>query len=397
MNVIWSTLGKKGNLNFTPEIEWTEAKLSCDQIISIHSFDRPINSTGKGNSSILHKTLEYLKVQKDGNYFLLTYLTDQDLIHQIFAKIDSIKPSIPKFSQRNPILFVLNPFGGTRAASKLYNRLIQPLIKISCLPYELIETSHAKHATSIAHNLDFDKYSGIVTISGDGVFHEIINGLLTRKDWSTVRNTPIGIIGAGSGNAMSQNLNLNSPERAFLAILNGKTTPLDIFSYYQPNHGISFSHLSVVWGLIADLDTESEAYRWLGSERFTVAALIRLIKFRTYTGTLYILPIESSNSSLDSKDINEISSIPTDYHSWPIRVQGDFKLFIGSNYSWLSKDFKVSSESLNSGSIQLIWSNKLSTFQGLSILLNPNNGEWINRPEISNIRAKSFVLGILHL
>jgi hypothetical protein len=100
---------------------------------------------------------------------------------------------------------------------------------------------------------------------------------------------------------------------------------------------------------------------------------------------------------LDSKDINEISSIPTDYHSWPIRVQADFKLFIGSNYSWLSKDFKVSSESLNSGSMQLIWSNKLSTLQGLSILLNPNNGEWINRPEISNIRAKSFVLGILHL
>jgi sphingosine kinase len=37
----------------------------------------------------------------------------------------------------------------------------------------------------------------MVTISGDGLFHEVVNGLLTRKDWAEARKTPVGIIPAG--------------------------------------------------------------------------------------------------------------------------------------------------------------------------------------------------------
>ena len=386
-HVIWSTLGTRGKISFSDGIiEWNECKISFNQIISIHHLDQPVQCTGNGNVKILSNTVKLLKASKEGNFILLTYLSEKDRINQIFCELSGSKP--PSRPQRKPVLFVLNPFGGTKVASKLFNRLIKPLIILSSLPFELLETAHAKHATAIAHNLDISKYSAIVCVSGDGVFHEIINGLFTRKDWKNVVNIPLGIIGAGTGNAISQNLDLNSPVRAFLAILNNNTSPLDIFSYYQPGiKSVQFSHLSITWGLIADLDIESEAYRWLGSERFTVAALIRLINFRTYTGTLYALPFESSSYH---QDINEI---PKDYKNWPVCVQGDFKMFLASNYSWLSKDFKVSnSETLDSGSMQLVWSTNLSSFQGLSVLLNPSDGEWIKRPEFTTLRAKSFVL-----
>lgn len=400
--VIWSTLGTKGIINFSTEIEWNGSKISCNHLISFNYFDKPVCSTGKGNYKILLNTVELLKIQKDGKYLLLTYLSQTDLICQIFCELNESKPLelfSPKGNVRKPVLFILNPFGGTKAASKLFDRLIKPLIIISSLPYELmgkylilnLETTHSKHAVSIAHDLDLDKYSGIVSISGDGVFHEIINGLFTRPDWRNIIDIPLGIIGAGTANAMSQNLNLNNPVRAFLAILKGKTTLLDIFSYYQPNHGTQFSHLSVGWGLIADLDIESESYRWLGSERFTVAALIRLMNFRTYSGTIYVLPAEKCSNNDKIYDINKF---PVDYQTWPIRVEGNFKMFLASNFPWISKDFKVSTnESLNSGSMHVIWSHSLSTFQGLSVLLNPSKGEWINRPEFSNVFAKSLVLG----
>jgi sphingosine kinase len=396
MNIVWSTPGTKGNITFSTDIEWNQTKISQKQIISIHYFDQLISHTGNRNVDILSNTVNLLQYRKEGNYLLLTYLTDNDLIYQIFCELKGSKPQIALSDRasRNPVLFILNPFGGTKAASKLFNRLIKPLIRVTELPFELLETTHAKHAVTVAHSFDFDKYSAIVCISGDGVFHEIINGLFTRKDWKNIINIPLGIIGAGTGNAISQNLGLNCPERAFLAILNNKTSPLDIFSYYQPgDHGVQFSHLSVAWGLIADLDIESEAYRWLGSERFTVAALIRLINFRTYTGSLYVLPFESSTSSIHQ--VKDINAIAKDYKNWPVRVEGDFKMFLASNYSWLSKEFKVSnSETLDSGSMQLVWSTNLSTFQGLSVLLNPSDGEWINRPEITSMKAKSFVLGI---
>ena len=38
-----------------------------------------------------------------------------------------------------------------------------------------------------------------------------------------------------------------------------------------------FSFLSVTWGIIADVDIESEKYRRLGPVRFTIGALVRIV------------------------------------------------------------------------------------------------------------------------
>lgn len=39
-----------------------------------------------------------------------------------------------------------------------------------------------------------DDFSAIVVISGDGLMHEVINGLMERKDWQTAIKTPVGHI-----------------------------------------------------------------------------------------------------------------------------------------------------------------------------------------------------------
>lgn len=51
-----------------------------------------------------------------------------------------------------------------------------------------------------------------------------------------------------------------------------------------------FSFLSVGWGLMADIDIESERLRALGGQRFTIWAVHRLISLRTYRGRLSYLP-----------------------------------------------------------------------------------------------------------
>lgn len=53
---------------------------------------------------------------------------------------------------------------------------------------------------------------------------------------------------------------------------------------------IMFSFLSVGWGLMADIDIESERLRALGGQRFTIWAVHRLISLRTYRGRLSYLP-----------------------------------------------------------------------------------------------------------
>lgn len=51
-----------------------------------------------------------------------------------------------------------------------------------------------------------------------------------------------------------------------------------------------FSFLSIGWGLISDVDIESERLRTLGHQRFAIWSVHRIISLRTYHGTLSYLP-----------------------------------------------------------------------------------------------------------
>lgn len=61
--------------------------------------------------------------------------------------------------------------------------------------YPFLVTEYAGHAVDFIRDLPgnlADSYDAITTVSGDGLFHEMINGILARNDWKTARNIPIG-------------------------------------------------------------------------------------------------------------------------------------------------------------------------------------------------------------
>lgn len=50
---------------------------------------------------------------------------------------------------------------------------------------------------------------GIVTIGGDGVLFEVMNGIMERPDWKQIINTiPLAIIPGGSGNGLAKSLSV---------------------------------------------------------------------------------------------------------------------------------------------------------------------------------------------
>jgi sphingosine kinase len=53
--------------------------------------------------------------------------------------------------------------------------------------------------------MDLD-YDCIVTLSGDGLIHEVLNGLAARPDAEKALNIPIAPIPTGSANGMCVNL-----------------------------------------------------------------------------------------------------------------------------------------------------------------------------------------------
>nr|CAB3458335.1 unnamed protein product [Digitaria exilis] len=156
------------------------------------------------------------------------------------------------------------------------------------------ETKRRLHAQEIAHSLDLRKYDGIVCVSGDGVLVEVVNGLLQREDWETAIKVPLGIIPAGTGNGMAQSLLHAAGEpfsisNAVFAIIRGHKRALDVTSVVQGKTRF-FSVLMLTWGLVADVDIESEKYRWMGSARIDFYVLLRVLNLRRYNGRVLFVP-----------------------------------------------------------------------------------------------------------
>lgn len=66
-----------------------------------------------------------------------------------------------------------------------------------------------------------------------------------------------------------------------LNVVGGSVVPMDIVRV-ETNKEILFSFLSIGWGLLADIDIESEKLRAIGSQRFSVWSVARLLGLRTY-------------------------------------------------------------------------------------------------------------------
>lgn len=88
-------------------------------------------------------------------------------------------------------------------------QLCEPLFKMadSKVTYEILQTEKAGHAKHHLQNLDFSDFDGVVSVSGDGLFHEIVNGLMGRTDWEHLKQKiSLGIIPGGTSNGLVKSL-----------------------------------------------------------------------------------------------------------------------------------------------------------------------------------------------
>ncbi|KAI1315561.1 hypothetical protein EDD11_000634 [Mortierella claussenii] len=228
------------------------------------------------------------------------------------------------FPKPRRILILVNPNGGVGRAKTISENIIKPMLMHSGLTFKVQHTEYARHAVDIAHNVPLEDVDTLVVVSGDGVLHEIINGLLSRPNWDQARRLPIAIIPAGSANAIATSTGIQrdcgiesefgigarNPIIATLAVIRGKTVKLDIFSLSQQDRPRIYSMLLFSWGMMADADIESDKYRWLGPLRFEIAGFIRMIRLRRYPGRVYVLPPrrKSQQASTISESENSLGS-----------------------------------------------------------------------------------------
>ena len=187
-------------------------------------------------------------------------------------------------SQRNKRIKVLvNPYGGAGKAAKWYTKDIEPIFAAAQCEVDVERTAYMGHAVEIAEKIDETRYDVIASCSGDGLPHEVFNGLARKPNASEALNKVAVVqLPCGTGNAMSWNLNgTGNCSMAALCIVKGLRTSLDLASVTQGEKR-TLSFLSQSVGIVAESDLGTDNVRWMGSARFTYGFFVRLLGKTVY-------------------------------------------------------------------------------------------------------------------
>ncbi|KAM4843441.1 sphingosine kinase 1 [Thomomys bottae] len=206
------------------------------------------------------------------------------------------------------VLVLLNPRGGKGKALQLFHSRVQPLLAEAQVSFTLMLTERPNHARELVHTEDLGRWDALAVMSGDGLIHEVVNGLMDRPDWETAIQKPLCTLPGGSGNALAASINhyagfeqvtnedllINCTQLLCGRLL----SPMNLLSLHTASGLHLYSVLSLAWGFVADVDLDSEKYRRLGELRFTVGTFLRLATLRVYRGQLAYLPVGSAVSVL---------------------------------------------------------------------------------------------------
>ncbi|KAF9116097.1 hypothetical protein BGX27_004895 [Mortierella sp. AM989] len=223
-----------------------------------------------------------------------------------------------------PLLVVLNPKAGRKQGTEQFFKVIQPALERSGTPFRLIETAAAGHAQSyikeFAQTLAVSKVEAvsaiysepiiatnitlrIMVVGGDGTVHEVVNGmiegLVARSSVPFKPKIEFSIIPAGTGNAIATSLGVVSVQGALDRFLTGNSIPLQVIRVSKRSQGAVSSHsnsqdweaqvYTVVvnsFGLHCATVQDAEGLRFLGNDRFRIAALKNILMLKQYEGRI---------------------------------------------------------------------------------------------------------------
>ncbi|GAA5824153.1 hypothetical protein JCM3770_001410 [Rhodotorula araucariae] len=193
--------------------------------------------------------------------------------------------------RRRRLHCVVNPIGGKGKAKAVWTDAIQPVFDAAGCDYTVSYTgapSSPSNARALGLAHDPSAFDALVALSGDGIVHELLNGLAAQpgRGARALRETPVVHVPCGSGNALATSL--YGPDRvgdvrwAALVALKGSPLPLDLSSLSQPGQPRMYTFVTQAFGLMADLDLGTEHLRFLGDARFTLGYIQGALARRAY-------------------------------------------------------------------------------------------------------------------
>ncbi|KAJ1094841.1 hypothetical protein NDU88_000025 [Pleurodeles waltl] len=302
-----------------------QAPSSTRLLVCCQSFRLPVTEVvhvcvGRGGVSDLDPqppgpenqfTVFYVKRSTGQQWSLETLVftaQDRDLSHQW---VQLLQQRTQQYGGRRPknLLVFINPFGGRGQAVRIYSK-VSPLFQLAGIRTRVIETTRANHARDHILQEDLQGVDGLVCVGGDGMFSELMHGLIGRtqreagvsEDDEETELQPssirIGIIPAGSTDCICfATVGINDPMTSALHIIIGDSQPLDVCAVHHQNRLAKYSVSLTGYGFYGDVLRESDQHRWMGPFRYNYAGLKTVLSNRCYAGTVEFQAAEHVESN----------------------------------------------------------------------------------------------------
>ncbi|XP_026870380.2 ceramide kinase isoform X2 [Electrophorus electricus] len=223
--------------------------------------------------------------------------------------LQAIKEQLALLTTRPKRLLVyINPYGGKQRGKRIYEQKVAPIFCRASISTDVIVTERANHARDhLKTEADLQKYDGIVCVGGDGMFSEVMHGLISRtqRDTGADQNCSgetlvecslrVGIIPAGSTDCVCYaTVGSNDPVTSALHIVVGDSQPMDVCSIRADDTFLRYSVSLLGYGFYGDMLTDSERKRWMGPARYDLSGVKTFLSHRYYEGTVSFLLADSN-------------------------------------------------------------------------------------------------------
>tara|TARA_B100001093_G_scaffold508715_1_gene571432 strand:+ start:2965 stop:4005 length:1041 start_codon:yes stop_codon:yes gene_type:complete len=190
----------------------------------------------------------------------------------------------------NVIHLMVNPFSGKKQGESIAQQAKTTFEKKSIKVTTHVSASSGQLIELAAH-LTTETTDVVAVVGGDGSLSEVITGLMQAKS-----QCRIGLIPAGTGNSMANDLKIQNTEEAIHRICNGNFQHLDLAKVdmvaglpgSEQGHLTRYSANLVTWGLGVDSTIKAEKMRWMGPMRYDVGILMAIMANNRRHATLTI-------------------------------------------------------------------------------------------------------------
>ena len=263
--------------------------------------------------------------------------------------------------KKNKFLFIINPVSGQGSSYEIFCNMVEPILTNAKIEYDVVVTTlHISMYNILFNKKDtLESYDAVIGVGGDGTITDIYNGLYLINKLSI----PVSCIPAGTGNGISKCITELyeedfTPLNCLYRIIKGNNMPIDLSICEQSHDKKVISFLSQSWGMSSEVDIDSEPLRFLGSIRFTLTTLWKLVRNNNYPGILSYV----------------------DIHGNEYTVNDNFIMVWACQLPWIASDMKLSPEStFNDKCIYLlIIKEGMSRYEILNMFLKVENGSHLD-------------------